>query len=171
MARRVFFSFHHQHDSWRVAQVRNSWLLRKGQTNTFLDAAAWESVQSKGHAAVKKWIDRELNGTGVTVVLIGRYTAERRYVRYEIEQSCYRGKGLVGIYIHGVKDRRGRTSRQGRNPLDDVVVTADDPWFGFLGVKSKQPLSDIFKTYDWIDDGGRENLSDWIEEAARNSGR
>ncbi len=171
MARRVFFSFHHQDDSWRVAQVRNSWLLRKGQTNTFLDAAAWESVRRKGDAAVKKWIDREMNGTGVTVVLIGRNTAERRYVRYEIEQSYDRGNGLVGVYIHGVKDRRGRTSRQGRNPLDDVLVTADDPWFGFFGVKSKQPLSDIFKTYYWADDNGRENMSAWIEEAARIAGR
>jgi Thoeris protein ThsB, TIR-like domain len=154
-----------------VAQVRNSWLLQKGQTNTFLDAAAWESVQRKGDAAVEKWIDRELNGTDVTVVLIGRDTAERRYVRYEIEQSYDRGNGLLGVYIHGVKDRKGRTSRQGKNPLDEVLVTADDPWLGFLGVKSKQPLADIFKTYYWMDDNGRESMPDWIEEATRIAGR
>src|SRR5712671_3696252 len=71
MARRVFFSFHHQQDSWRVGQVRNSWLLQKGTTNTFMDAAAWESVQRKGDASIRTWIDRELVGTGVTVVLIG----------------------------------------------------------------------------------------------------
>lgn len=171
MARRVFFSFHHQHDSWRVAQVRNSWLLQKGETNTFLDSAAWESVRRKGDPAVKQWIDRELKGTGVTVVLIGRYTAERRYVRYEIEQSYKRGNGLLGIYIHGIKNRNGRTSTQGRNPLEDVVVTADDPWWGLFGVKSSQRLSEIFKTYYWIDEEGRQNMPDWIEEAAQIAGR
>jgi hypothetical protein len=147
MARRVFFSFHHQQDSWRVAQVRNSWLLQKGQTNTFMDAAAWEAVRRKGDNIVKKWIDRELNGTGVTVVLIGRYTAQRRYVQYEIEQSYKRGNGLLGIYIHGIKNPNGHTSAKGKNPLKHIVVTADDPWFGFLGLKSEQQLSDIFKTY------------------------
>ena len=40
-------------------------------TNTFMDAGAWESIRRKGEAVVKAWIDRELMGTGVTVVLIG----------------------------------------------------------------------------------------------------
>lgn len=29
MARRTFFSFHHGRDSWRVGQVRNSWVVGK----------------------------------------------------------------------------------------------------------------------------------------------
>jgi len=136
-----------------------------------MDAAAWEAVRRKGDDSVKKWIDRELNGTGVTVVLIGRYTAERRYVQYEIEQSYKRGNGLLGIYIHGIKNRNGRTSAQGKNPLEDVVVTTEDPWLGLFGLKSERRLSDIFNRYSWIGDNGRENMPDWIEEAARIVGR
>src|SRR5689334_5808476 len=113
--RRVFFSFHHQNDSWRVGQVRNSWLTQKGESNTFMDAAAWEEVRRKGEAAVKAWIDRELDGTGVTVVLIGEYTASRPFVRYEIEQSFKRGNGLLGVFIHRIKNSERRTSRKGRN--------------------------------------------------------
>lgn len=55
MGRKVFFSFHHQNDSWRVGQVRNSWLT-KGESNAFLDAAEWEAVERKGDAAIKRWI-------------------------------------------------------------------------------------------------------------------
>jgi Thoeris protein ThsB, TIR-like domain len=87
MARRVFFSFHHQMDSWRVGQVRNSWLLQKGETNRFMDAAAWEEVQRKGAPSVRAWIDQELNGTSVTVILIGQETFSRPFVLYEIEES------------------------------------------------------------------------------------
>lgn len=171
MARRVFFSFHHQKDSWRVGQVRNSWLLQKGESNTFMDAAAWESVKRKGDAAIKAWIDRELNGAGVTAVLIGQETAGRPYVRYEIEQSYKLGKGLLGIHIHGIKDTNKKTSRKGRNPLHDLMGMGEHPWLGLFGVKSEQRLSDIFQTFDWVRDEGRKNMPEWIEEAARRAGR
>ena len=51
MSRRVFFSFTARKDSWRVGQVRNSWVAQKGSTNSFLDGADWEAVQRKGEAA------------------------------------------------------------------------------------------------------------------------
>jgi len=171
MPRRVFFSFHHQIDSWRVGQVRNSWVAQKGSTNSFMDAAAWEAVQRKGVVAVKAWIDREMLGTGVTVVLIGRQTAGRPYVRYEIHQSMRKRKGLLGIHIHSIKDRNLKTTKKGPNPFEDLTVTRDDPWFWWLGMKSEQRLSDIFQTFDWEDDDGRTNMPQWIEEAARRAGR
>jgi len=171
MARRVFFSFHHQHDSWRVGQVRNSWLGQKGTTNKFLDAAAWEKVQRKGKSAVEVWIDHEMLGTGVTVVLIGQLTATRPYVQYEIQQSIKKKKGLLGIYIHKIKVPNRSTSRKGENLLNDYIVVRDHEWFGFLGMKSEQKMSDIFQTFDWEDDNGRQNMPDWIEEAARRAGR
>src|SRR6266487_3699250 len=171
MPRRVFFSFHHQGDSWRVGQVRNSWVAQKGATNSFLDAAAWEALQRKGEEAVKAWIDREMLGTGVTVVLIGRHTATRPYVQYEIRQSMRNRKGLLGIHIHSIRDRNLRTTLKGHNPLDAFTVTRDDLWFWWLGMKSEQRLSDIFQTFDWEQDDGRSNMPEWIEEAARRANR
>ncbi len=171
MPRRVFFSFHHQKDSWRVGQVRNSWVAQKGATNLFLDGADWEAVQRKGEVDVKAWIDRQMLGTGITVVLIGGLTATRPYVQYEIRQSIQHRKGILGIYIHHIKDRNGRTCRKGHNPLDDFTVTRDHPWFGWLGVRSKQRLSDLFQTFDWEEDDGRTNMPTWIQEAARRANR
>lgn len=171
MPRRVFFSFHHQEDSWRVGQVRNSWVANKGSTNSFLDSAAWEAVRRKGKDAVTAWIDREMLGTGVTVVLIGQHTATRPYVQYEIRQSIKKRKGLLGIYIHCIKVPNRKISRKGHNPLEDFTVTRDDPWFGWFGVRSKQRLSDIFQSFDWEEDDGRTNMPEWIEEAARRAKR
>lgn len=169
--RRVFFSFHHQNDSWRVAQVRNSWLLQQGESNKFMDAASWEEVRRKGEAAIKAWINHELNGTGVTVVLIGTQTARRPFVRYEIEESYRRKSGLLGIHIHNIKNSDKRTSRKGHNPLDDFTAIVDHPLLGFFGHKVEKPYSDIFQSYDWVADDGRRNMPHWIEEAARRAGR
>lgn len=170
MPRRVFFSFHYEHDVWRVGQVRHSWIGQKGETSAFVDAASWEAVKRRGETAVKSWIDRQLEGTGVTVVLIGTYTSTRAYVNYEIKQSYRQRKGIVGIYIHGIKNNKKRTARKGKNPLDDVVVEKQESVL-FFKWKQQYRLSDIFKTYDWAEDNGRENMPAWIEEAAEIAGR
>ncbi len=72
MARRVFFSFHYDRDVRRVAQIRNSWVVRAGnETQPFVDKAEWESIKRTGSQAIERWIDKQLDGTSVTVVLIG----------------------------------------------------------------------------------------------------
>jgi hypothetical protein len=163
MARRVFFSFHYDNDILRVGQIRNSGIvLSAGDTAAgFTDSASWESVKRQGDAAIQKWIDNELNGTSVTVVLIGSQTADRQWVNYEIIESVKRDNGLLGIYIHNVKDLNGRTDVKGANPFDSLR------WDGGKGV----PLSLTYPTYDWVSDNGRANLSSWVEAAAKKAGR
>src|SRR5436189_1802700 len=122
MARRTFFSFHYECDSWRAGQVRNCWVTQDRESAGFWDAAAWESVKKKGDAAIEKWIDDQLKGTSVTVVLIGAQTSTREYVGYEIKQSHVRGNGMLGIYIHNTKDSSGQTDTKGNNPFDNWQV-------------------------------------------------
>ena len=107
MARKAFFSFHFERDSWRAGQVRNSNLTQP--INGYIDKSKWEEVKKKGDQAIKNWIDEQLKGTSVTVVLIGKETADRKYVKYEIEKSIERGNGLLGIYINNVKNVLGET--------------------------------------------------------------
>lgn len=116
MARKVFFSFHYQKDLWRVNVVRNSGVIDGVAAAGFHDASLWEETQRKGEDAVKRLIDVGLNGTSVTVVLIGAETATRRYVTYEIDKSVARGNGLVGIHIHNIKDQFGNVGARGPIP-------------------------------------------------------
>jgi len=170
MARRVFFSFHYQDDIWRVSQIRNSRVTRDWETDKFLDAASWESIRRKGEAAVTAWIDRQISGTGVTVVLIGAETAERRFVRYEIEQSHQRGNGLLGIHIHRLKNQHGEASRKGRNPFNDITVEVEETVLLWTN-RVRKRLSEIYPTYDWVEHDGYQNINRWIEEAAKKAGR
>ncbi len=163
MARRVFFSFHYERDIWRASQIRNSWVTKPDRESAgFWDAASWEEVKKKGEDAIKRWIDNQLNGTSVTVVLIGAETSERKYVGYEIQKSYQIGNGMLGIYIHNMKDQYGRTDSKGKNPFDNWTITRSG---------QKIPLSTIYRCYDWVYDRGYENLGDWIEKAAKNAGR
>src|SRR5262245_44547241 len=101
MARKVFFSFHYGRDAWRVSQVRHSWLTKpNADASRFVDAASFEQVKRQGDDAVKRWIDSNMEGTSVTIVLIGSETASRRWVRYEVARSRQLGKGVIGIRIH-----------------------------------------------------------------------
>src|ERR1700704_1036722 len=102
MARRVFFSFHYERDVWRASQIRNCWVTKDRESAGFWDAAAWEEVKKKTDGDIEKWINMQLTGTSVTVVLIGAETSTRKYVGYEIVQSHRRGNGMLGVYIHNI---------------------------------------------------------------------
>jgi hypothetical protein len=195
MARRVFFSFHYERDVWRANVVRNSWVPKGNYIEAgFIDSAEFEKIKKKGDQAIKKWIDEQLEGTSVTVVLIGAKTYSRKWVRYEIIKSFDRGNGLLGVYIHNIKDKNGEVDLKGPNPFDYVGVFIDKDGNGFycerndtglhlFSLYSKCSLrfdkmywtNKIYffpaKIYDWIYDNGYENLSDWIEESARKAGR
>jgi hypothetical protein len=158
MARRVFHSFHYKPDVHRVAQVRNMGVI-EGQP--VLSSNEWEAVKKRGDSAIKKWIDERMRGRSCVVVLIGSQTAGRRWVDYEIESGWNRGKGLVGVYIHNLKDLSGYQSSKGANPftgfdLNDTslssIVRAYDP-----------PYSTSTYVYNHI----KENLAGWVEEAIR----
>lgn len=172
MARRVFFSFHFQEDAWRVSQVRNIGVIRGWEAKPFHDAASWESVRRAGDRAIKDWIDRQLDGTSVTVVLVGAQTAQREYVKYEIKESHRRGNGLLGVRIHKMKNHRRETGKRGHNPFRGITTIMEET--GFLGLwskKARRRLSDIYPIYDWVDDNGYENIGLWIAESAAKVGR
>ena len=163
MARRAFFSFHYENDVWRANVVRNSWVTKKDtETAGFVDSADFEEVKKGGDAAIKKWIDKQLEGTSVTVVLIGKDTSSREYIKYELEQSWKKGNGILGIYIHQIKDREGNKGTKGDNSFGPIFTSKYD---------DQQYFFQRFQTYDWVDDDGYKNLGDWVEAAAKKAGR
>ena len=157
MSRNVFFSFHYGRDAWRAAKVRNCGMTKERNARGYIDTVAWEEVKKKGDKAVKNWINNQLKRTSVTVVLIGKETSERKYVKYEIEQSYKKRNGIIGIYINDLKDQNGEVDPQGKNPFESCMVDR----YG-----KKIPLPNRYKVYDWIKEDGYNNFPKWIESAA-----
>lgn len=163
MARRAFFSFHYENDVWRANIVRNSWVTKDSKEAAgFIDAAAFEEVKKGGDAAIKKWIREQLSGTSVTVVLIGADTSNREYVKYELQKSYEKGNGMLGIYIHKIKDKNGNTSIKGSNTFGEI---GKDTYGNPVYFSTKYPC------YDWVDDDGYNNMGKWIEAAAKAAGK
>lgn len=158
MARRVFYSFHYTPDNWRASQVRNIGTI---EGNIPVSDNDWEKIKAGGDPAIKKWINKQLEGRSCTIVLIGAKTVDRKYINYEIVKSWNFGKGVLGIYIHNLKDKDGKQSSKGSNPF-----------FGFIVGKDKKRLSSIVKAYDPpysistnVYNHIKKNLSSWVEEA------
>ena len=162
MARRVFFSFHYERDIWRANVVRQSWVTQDREEAGFWDASLWEEAKKKGDQAIRNMIDKGLENTSVTAVLIGAQTADREWVNYEIKESYKKGNGLLGVYIHNIKDRYGNADAKGKNPFDYLYVEKEG---------RKVYLSTLYPTYDWVLYNGYGNFGSWVEKAAKASGR
>ena len=104
-----------------------------------------------------------MKGRTCTIVLVGAGTAKRKWINHEIIRSWNEGLGVVGIRIHGLKNRLGETSLMGENPFDHITHGP-----------SKKPLSSLVKCYNpagstsqeryaWI----AQHLSNAVEEAIK----
>lgn len=158
MARKAFYSFHYKPDNWRASQVRNMGVVEGNRPVSDND---WETIKKGGDAAIKKWIDGQLNGKSVAIVLIGEKTAGRKWIKYEIKKAWEDGKGILGVYIHNLKDKDGNQSSKGRNPFDDFNIN------GVSLAKIVKAYDPPFSTSKYVYDHIKENLADWIEEAIK----
>lgn len=145
MARKVFFSFKYD-DVQRAMNVRNSNVIVGAIKSGFIDKADFEAIALKGDQAIKNWIDEQLKGTTVTVVLIGANTDKSQWVRYEIDQSIAKGNGILTIDISKIADLQGKTTSCCN-----------------LRINGKPH-------YLWNKNQGRENLGVWVENAAKAAG-
>ena len=152
--RQIFYSFHYEQDNWRASQVRNIGVVEGNRPATDND---WEAVKRGGDAAIKRWIKGQMQYRSCTVVLVGSSTANRKWINYEIVESWNKGMGIVGIYIHGLKDQYGYISDRGRNPFDHISY-----------VNTGKTLSSIVKCYNPAGSNSRERYG-WIEKHLANA--
>lgn len=159
MARRVFFSFHYENDINRSMVVRNSWVTQGKEAAGFIDKASFEQVKRQGDTAVKRWIDKQLEGTSVTVVLIGSETLDRPFVQYEICESLKRGNAVIGVYINKIRDMltSSISCKCDKHTIIGHYSDNSPAYFDYVcdGI------------YDYVDNDGYRNLGSWIELAAK----
>lgn len=125
----------------------------------------WEDVKKGGDKAIQNWIDTQIKGKSVAIILIGENTAGRKWINYEIEKSWNDGKGVFGIYVHNLKDLAGNQSSKGTNPFEAYIL--NDVSMAKIVKSYNPPFSSSKSVYNHI----KENLSNWIEEAIEIRGK
>ena len=155
---KVFFSYHHKLDHWRASQIREAAPI---EGNSPASDSEWERVTEEGEFATERWINAQLYGRTCLVLLIGPGTAGRKWVNYEINKAWADNKGVVGVYVHNLKDRLGNQSAKGANPFDRFMIDGGARRLSSV-VKAYDPpymtSPDVFKyitTY----------IAEWVEEA------
>ena len=158
--RQVFFSFEYNKDVWRASQIRKMNVVSKSSTFSDND---WETVKSKSEASIKKWINEQMAMRSCIVVLIGKTTSTRKWVKYEIEKAYELKKGIVGIYIHGLKNENGDQTEKGSNPFYNVFTNNGERLSKYVTCYDP-PYKSSKLVYDDISN----NIDDLIENAIEN---
>lgn len=158
MARKGFHSFFWDADNWRAAKIRNIGVLEGDQ---IIGDNDWEKVRAGGDSQITRWINEQMVGKSVVIVLIGAQTVTRRFVRYEIEKGWNEGKGVVGVHIHNILDKDNKQSAKGTNPFSRFTI--DNKSLSSVAKTYDPPSSVSSSVYSHI----RDNLSTWVEEAIR----
>lgn len=95
----IFISY--QHKDQMKAKGFNLLRWAKNVDVDFVGRHLLDPVKSKDEKYIKSEINKQIKGTSVTVVLIGKDTKESEYQPYEIEQSLAKDSpnGILGIKL------------------------------------------------------------------------
>lgn len=158
--RQVFYSFHYKPDCWRASTIRNIGAIEGNRPAPDND---WEKITDAGDDSIKKWIEEQMKYRSCTIVLIGENTAGRKWIKHEIIESWNSNMGVVGIYIHGIKNQDGYIANKGNNPFDNITFSKSGKKLSSLVKSYNPPGSNSKERYNWIS----ENISDIVEEAIK----
>lgn len=127
----------------------------------------WETITKGGDDKIKKWIADQMDGRSCVVVLIGAGTAGRKWINHEIIKGWDDGKGVVGVYIHNLKDSEENQSTKGSNPFASITHGKTGSKLSSIVKAYDPPYSTSTNVYDHI----KNNLADWVEEAIEIRGK
>jgi len=100
VTRHIFISY--QHKDQMKAKGFNLLSWAKNVDVDFVGRHLLDPVKSKDEQYIKSEINKQIKGTSVTVVLIGKDTKESEYQPYEIERSLAKEapNGILGIKLN-----------------------------------------------------------------------
>lgn len=112
----AYLSVDYERDLHRAELVLQSGAV---QFEPLLTAGEWALLR-RDESKLERAIDHRMQPATSVVVLIGRETAMRPWVVYEVAKAWRESRPLVGMCVHGLGDELGRTDIWGANPFLEV---------------------------------------------------
>ncbi len=159
--RKIFPSYHWGEDVWRVNQIVNKSHVLGAEAAGFIKNVENEQLKLASDAKVKAWIDEQAKGCSCMITFVGEKTYQRDWVKYEMELAISNNMGKLIVFLDDMKDMDGSMCKKGIDP------------YKYHGMYSSTPSSTSYeiKQYSYINDNGKDNIADWIEDACKRAGK
>ena len=109
----IFLSFAYEEDINQVNGFRSMLENPKADIN-FNDGSCKKDYSGKSENQIKQYIRSLIDQSSVTVCLLSKYTRQSDWVKWEIEASQSKGKGIVGIVL---KDKKNEIKNYNDCPI------------------------------------------------------
>jgi hypothetical protein len=105
----IYASFDPRIDRWRAERVLEPW-SGFSPPKFFGMREEYQRLRDASADTVRGAIRERMQGTGITLFLIGPAAYSSTWMRAEMEVAAEQGNELVGVYIHDVEDEYGCSS-------------------------------------------------------------
>lgn len=99
--RKVFISYHHKGEQAVVHEFIQTF---REDYEVFTDRSRERAADSEDTEHLNQVCQEAIDGTSVTIVMIGKQTGCRKFVDWEIKHTLDREHGLIGISRTGILD-------------------------------------------------------------------
>lgn len=97
--KRVFISYYYDENN-QYKNLLKAWDKNKRFDVSFIDTSVDVSIRSKDASVIKRAISRKIGESDIVLVIVGKKTHKRNWVRWEIEKATQLGKKVVAVKIH-----------------------------------------------------------------------
>jgi hypothetical protein len=96
--KKVFVSYYYDENN-QYKNLLKAWDKNDRFDISFVDTSVDVSIRSKNESVIKRAISRKISESDIVLVIIGKKTHQRKWVRWEIEKAAQLGKKIVAVKI------------------------------------------------------------------------
>lgn len=139
--RRVFISYHHANEQSVVDEFSKKF---SEDYEVFTDKSVDRAADSDDTDYLARVCREAIDGTSVTIVMIGRKTGLRKFVDWELHYTLDKKHGLVAISRPGLEDSAASLPDRLRDNLKSGTGYAK--WYGYPSTASglKQMIDEAY---------------------------
>lgn len=167
---------------WEDAKTKSSQKIRELIDNSGIKNTSVTVVLIGDHSANRRWINYEIvksfeQGNGILGIYINRIKDKTGHITHKGLNPLNRlalhvsddGKKISFFELKDGKWRLFKDLPQINNKKSNTIFFKDSLFYTDYGKSFR--FSYFFQTHCWINDDGYNNMSQWIEKAAKQAGR